>query len=404
VLEQADHVASAWRDHRWDSFTLNTPNWQSALPGSPYDGPDPDGFMTKDQIVAYLGEYAVHHRLPVVHRTRVIEIERDSKCRSFTLVTSSGASLRSCNVVIATGLYQRPKTPAFASDLQPDIEQLHTDAYRGPEQLGSGAVLVVGSAQTGCQIAEELNERGRKVYLCVGRAGRMPRRYRGKDSCWWADRLGMYDRTVDTLESPRAKFFGKPHVSGVRGGHTIDLHRFARDGVVLLGHLRGICGSHIVLAPDLKDNLAAADRFAAEFTRAVDEYVDRTQLPAPVETLPVLRDGFEQDMVTELDLRATGIRTVIWATSYRFDYTFVRLPILDSDGFPIQKHGVTEYPGLYFVGLPWLHKAKSGLLYGVGEDAAYVAERIALHARSGRRPGGADQPERPFPVPEECCA
>jgi putative flavoprotein involved in K+ transport len=404
VLEQADRPANAWRNHRWDSFTLNTPNWQTHLPGAPYDGPDPDGFMTKDQIVAYLEGYAERHRLPVTYGTRVVDVQRDSRCRSYTVGMSSGASVRACNVVIATGLYQGPRIPASAADLPRGIEQLHSDRYRSPAQLPSGAVLVVGSAQTGCQIAEELNESGRRVYLCVGRSGRMPRRYRGRDSCWWSDKIGLYARTVDKLPSPGAKFFGKPHLSGGHGGHTINLHQFACDGIVLLGHLRGVREGAIVLADDLKDNLASADKFEADFTKAVDDYVALARMAVPSETLPVLRDGFDRPPVTELDLRRAGIATVIWATSYSYDFSLVKLPILDSDGYPIQERGATHFGGLYFVGLPWLHDAKSGLLYGVGEDAACVAGRIATDARRGSPGARPDAPERSWPVPEICCA
>jgi putative flavoprotein involved in K+ transport len=401
VLEQADRPANAWRNHRWDSFTLNTPNWQNHLPGAPYTGSDPDGFMRRDEVVAYLEGYA--NRLPVAYRTRVTDVQRDSRCRSYTLVTNSGGTLRARNVVVATGLYQRPKIPALASDLPHDVEQLHSDSYRNPEQLPRGAVLVVGSAQTGCQIAEELNESGRRVYLCVGRAGRMPRRYRGRDSSWWSVELGLYDRTVDKLPSPAAKFFGKPHISGGRGGHTINLHQFARDGVVLLGHLQGVRESTVILGPDLKENLAAADRFEAEFTRSVDDYVARTGFTAPPETLPVLTDGFERDVEPALDLRRAGIACAIWATSYSFDYSFVKLPVVDSDGYPIEDRGATRYEGLYFVGLPWLHDAKSGLLYGVGNDAAYIASRIATDPRPRLSAECSDAPERVWPVHETCC-
>ena len=238
-------------------------------------------------------------------------------------------------------------------------------------------MLVVGGAQSGAQIAEELYESGRKVFMAVGRAGRTPRRYRGKDANWWFAALGHYDRKVSELPSPKAKFSGKPHISGTRGGHTINLHQFARDGVTLLGRLTGVRDGIITLARDLRDNLAAADRAEAEFVRTVDAYVSATGITAPDETLPVLRDGFAQPILTELDLKAAGITNVIWATGYALDFSMVKLPVVDGDGFPIQTRGVSAYDGLFFVGLPWLHTAKSGLIYGVAEDASYIADRIA---------------------------
>ena len=254
-------------------------------------------------------------------------------------------------------------------------------------------MLVVGSAQSGAQIAEELYQGGRKVYLSVGRAGRVPRRYRGKDANWWSDKLGIYDRTVDQLPSPKAKFFGKPHISGKDGGHTLNLHQFARDGVVLVGHLRGVDDSRIILAADLKENLAKADQFEADFVKAIDQYIAETGMQAPPETLPELRDGFDQRVLSEIDLKSAGITNIIWATGYKFDFSLVKLPVLDSDGFPIQKRGVTDYPGLYFVGLPWLHNAKSGLLYGAGEDAAYIAQKLAGEERPTSAADREDTPQ-----------
>jgi putative flavoprotein involved in K+ transport len=242
-------------------------------------------------------------------------------------------------------------------------------------------VLVVGSAQSGAQIAEELNEAGRKVFLAVSGAGRMPRRYRGKDANFWSDRLGLYDRTISDLPSAKSKFAGKPHISGVRGGHTLNLHQFARDGVELLGHLRGVRDGRIVLAADLHNSLAKADQFEADFVTTVDTYIAKMGIEAPQETLPSLQDGFMQLLTNELDIDAANITNVIWATGYRFDFSLVKLSIFDDDGYPIQTRGVTTCRGLFFVGLPWLHNAKSGLIYGVGDDAAYVVQKIIHDGR-----------------------
>jgi putative flavoprotein involved in K+ transport len=189
--------------------------------------------------------------------------------------------------------------------------------------------------------------------------------------------MGQYDRKVGELPSPKAKFAGKPHISGTKGGHTINLHQFARDGVTLLGRLEGVENGIVKLSSDLHDNLAAADRAEAEFVASVDAFIAATDMSASEETLPVLRDGFDQEIKTELDLKAAGITNVIWATGYSFDFSMVKLPVTDGDGFPLQMRGVTAFPGLFFVGLPWLHTAKSGLIYGLSEDAHYIADRIA---------------------------
>ncbi|MCJ7625633.1 MAG: NAD(P)/FAD-dependent oxidoreductase [Anaerolineaceae bacterium] len=372
ILEQAVQAAQVWRN-RLDSFSLNTPNWMTRLPGAEYQGDDPDAFLAREGIVAYFKEYIERFKLPVRFGTRVLSVE---PIEVGYLVSTDEAEFEAVNVVIATGLHQQPKIPSFSTGLSSEICQLHSSEYRNPEALPAGAVLVVGSAQSGCQIAEELYQSGRKVYLSVSSAGRLPRRYRGNDGARWLNETGFFDRTADKLPSPKAKFAGSAHVTGKDGGHTINLHKFARDGVVLLGHIQSVLENQIILAPDLKENLAKADKVEADFVKQVDEYIERIGLDAPLETLPELCDGFEADLITALDLKSAGISSVIWATGYKFDFSLVNVPAFDEDGYPLQKRGVTEYPGLYFVGLPFLHSMKSGLLFGVSDDAAHVAEHI----------------------------
>ncbi len=377
ILEQAHQAAKAWRE-RWDSFTLITPNWTIKLPGAEYQGDNPDGFMARDKVIDYFVGYIEQFDLPIKYGIRVTSVEPNE---AGYLVRTDAGEFEAANVVIAAGLYQQPKIPAFSTNLPAEIHQLHSSEYRNPDALPAGAVLVIGSAQSGCQIAEELHQSGRKVYLSVSSSGRFPRRYRGKDivSWWWADGMGFRNMTVDQLPSPKAKFASSVHGTGKNGGHTINLHQFAKDGVVLLGHLQGVQEDRIILAPDLKENLAKADKVEADLIKQVDEYIEKTGLDAPLETLPDLNDGFEAEEILELDLKTAGITSVIWTTGYKFDFGFVKLPIFDEDGYPVQMRGVTEFPGLYFVGLPFLHTIKSGLLVGVGEDAAYVAEHIDSH-------------------------
>jgi putative flavoprotein involved in K+ transport len=206
------------------------------------------------------------------------------------------------------------------------------------------------------------------------------------------------------LPSAKAKFFGRPHISGTQGGHTLNLHQFARDGVTLLGHLQGVENGKIILAPDLAENLAKADKFEADFVKSIDGYIEKTGMSVPEETLPQLQDGFDALVLADLELESASITNLIWATSYKFDFSFVKLPILDGDGYPIQKRGVTGYPGLYFVGIPWLHNAKSGLLYGVAEDAAYIAEKIISDDRSTTAAKMEDLPEDSWLSHECCCS
>lgn len=380
VLEQAEKAGNTWRKHRWDSFTLNTPNWQSILPGAEIPGSNPDDFLSRDGIVACFENYVRRFQLPVRYRVQVQSVLPKSPGRGYVVEASAGR-FEASNVVVATGLYQKPKKPAFSADLPGEIKQIHSDEYRNPQSLPDGTVLVVGSGQSGAQIAEELYQSGRRVYLSVSRAGRVPRRYRGKDSNWWHELMGDYERTVDQLPSPQARFASKPMISGKDGGHTLNLHQFARDGVTLLGRIQGVHDHSILLAQDLKANLARADQFEADLAKKIDEFIAKNRIDAPEEALPVLTDGYRVQQIPELNLADANITTVIWATGYSFDFSLVQLPVFDSDGYPIQKRGVTDRPGLYFVGLPWLHNARSGLLSGLAQDASHIAAAIDEEAR-----------------------
>jgi putative flavoprotein involved in K+ transport len=374
VLDRAPTVANAWRNERWDSFTLVTPNFQVRMPGAEYHGNVPYGFMSLAKVVKYFDDYVQRFDLPVHCGVEVYSVEKT--CWGYLVRTREG-NYHAENVVIATGLYQAPKIPKFSEAIPAEILQIHSMKYRNPSSLPGGAILVVGTGQSGAQIAQELYQSGRKVYLSIGSAGRVPRRYRGRDINDWFTRLGLFDTEVKELKSPRDKFASHPQISGKNGGQSLNLHQFARDGVVLLGRVREVRDGKLMIAADLIETLSKVDRFEADALKRIDDYIARTGLKAPVESVPQLHDGYEQVQIPELDLKASGISTVIWATGYSFDFGLVKLPVLDRDGYPIQKRGVTAYEGLYFLGMPWLHKRKSGILFGVGEDAAYLAERIA---------------------------
>jgi putative flavoprotein involved in K+ transport len=380
VLEQAAQPAQAWRNDRWDSFTFVTPNWTIKMPGAEYRGSEPDGFMERAEIIRYFEDYVTRFNLPVQFNTRVTSIEPQANGNGY-LVTTDREMYAANQVVMATGMFQRPKIPAVSGALPAPILQIHSGAYRHPDALPPGAILVVGSAQSGCQIAEELYQNGRTVYLSVSGAGRAPRRYRGKDVFEWLHLNGFLDRTVDKLPSPKAKFGSNPHVSGKAGGHALNLHQFARDGVILLGRVQAASDGSIGLAADLKESLAKADKFEVELVKMIDSYIEKSGWDVPLEVLPQLRDGYAVEEVRELNLKAAGITTIIWATGYRFDFSLVHSPIFDEDGYPIQQRGVTPAPGLYFVGLPWLDTQKSGLLLGVGAHTDYIAGQVAINGR-----------------------
>jgi putative flavoprotein involved in K+ transport len=380
ILEKSNAPGSAWRQ-RWDSFTLVTPNWSFQLPGSAYGQAAPHGYMNRDQILAAFADYARHHQLPVHYGCEVTTVAQTPNRQDYRVTLANGSTIEAANVMLATGSFQQPKLPSFAAALPNHILQLHSGQYRNPAALPPGAVLVVGSGQSGAQITEELYQHGRTVYLCVGSAGRAPRHYRGRDTWEWLSLCGFLDRMADKLPSPQARFAANPHISGRDGGHTLNLHQFARDGVRLLGRLVATGEGTISLAPDLHESLARADQFEMRLVALIDDYIDRSGLDIPAELLPRLDDGLATPIVRELDLNAAGITTVIWALGYTFDFSLVRLPILDAYGYPIQQRGVTAFPGLYFVGLNWLHTQKSGLLQGVGDDAAAVVTHLVATGR-----------------------
>lgn len=376
VVLEKDRVGESWRSKKWDSFTLVTPNRQMKLPGFEYRGDDPEGFWTRDQVVQYLDDYVGLFNPPLRLGVEVASVEKNCAGDGLIVETDAGR-IEASNVVVATGTFQQPAVPNFSQRISPGISQTHSSRYRNPGDLPSGAVLVVGSGQSGCQITEELYKNVRAVYLCTSGVGRAPRRYRGKDFTVWLEKMGVIDKTVEDLDSPAGRFVPNPQVSGKNGGHTLNLHQFALDGVTLLGSLEGADGSTIFLADNLKENLHKADQFAGELKKNVDRFVRINGLELPEDRQQELRAGYESEVFTEMDLESSGIKTMIWATGYDFDYSLVHLPIWDEFGYPIHERGVTEQPGLYFLGLHWLHTIKSGLFYGVGDDAAHIAQHIA---------------------------
>jgi putative flavoprotein involved in K+ transport len=383
VLEQG-RVAESWRSKRWDSLTLVGPNWTLQLPGFPYQGADPDGFMAKDDVTTFLERYAQSFQAPLRTGVRVIAVE-DKPAGDGYVVRMEDTTCEATNVVIATGEYQVPKIPPCGAHLPPEVMQIAAYQYRRPEALPPGAVLVVGSGESGCQIAEELRHTGRTVYLSTGTTGWVPRRYRGRDCIWWAVQAGLFEQTVDTLPPGRPKYVG-PQVTSTDGGHDLNLHTLARAGIILLGRLRDIDADRVRFAPDLHENIAKSDAVATNFANAIDAYIHTHGIDAPVEDLPRYTQAYDASgtaPLLELDVKATRLATVIWATGYRPDFSWLRVPVFDAEGYPIHKRGVTSHSGLYFLGLDWLHKRRSGMFLGIGEDAEYLASCIATRTAHG---------------------
>ena len=384
TLFEAGRVGESWRSRRWESLRLVAPNWHLQLPGMPYAGADPDGFLCRDEVVAYIEAYAQSISAPVRANVRVHSISAQPGSDKL-LVQSELGSLSATQVVVATGAYSAPRLPDCATQLSPRLVQLHSMDYQRPAQLPPGAVLVVGSGESGCQIADELRNAGREVWLAVGRGGWLPRRYRGHDCVAWVTVLGGFEQTVAELPGgdPRNAPPG-PQLTGQGGGRDLNLHTLARAGVRLVGHLEGAAGELLRFAPDLQQQIAAADAVATGFCQAVDAYVAQQGIDAPQEPPPVYADAIAAGAPTELDLARAKISSVIWATGYRPDYSWIKLPVFAADGYPIHTRGVTRWPGLAFLGLEWQHNAKSHVFQGLGDDAAHLAALIGAQ-REGRQ-------------------
>ncbi|HEV2358364.1 MAG TPA: NAD(P)-binding domain-containing protein [bacterium] len=363
-----------WRTERWDAFALQIPNWTLQLPGYAYQGDDPDGFVGRDEVAQFVEDYAAFIRAPVRCGVRVTAL-RQKPGADRLLVESNDAIIEAASVVVATGPYQRPAVSPLAAAMPGWVFQLHSSGYRNPRQLPPGAVLVVGSGASGSQITEDLCEGGRHVYLAAGSHRRRVRRYRGRDIVRWQWEMGVYDQMVENVP-PEDRLGGLGNITGVRGGHDIDIRRFAADGVVLLGHLRDVQDGKFTFAADLEQSLARADESYHRLLHAVDDYIKKTGLDAP-EPDATSPSATVPTPITALDLRTSGITSVVWSTGFRDDFGWIHLPVFDGAARPVHRRGVTRHPGVYFLGLRWLHTIASSSLLGVGRDAEYLAEHIA---------------------------
>jgi putative flavoprotein involved in K+ transport len=381
VLERG-RVGETWR-HRWDTFCLVTPNWTMRLPGRPYSGSDPHGFMPRDKIVAALEDYAGAFAAPVREGVTAAGVE-SSPDGGFVVHTTAG-DFSSRALVLATGAFQRPHRPAVADTLPTGLSQIDVSIYQNERALQPGKVLVVGSGQSGAQISEELREAGREVVLACGKAAWVPRRLGGHDIVWWLAQVGFFDQTIGALPSPTARLAANPMATGHGGGHNLNLRTLQAMGVTLAGHFLGTEGGLAHFAPDLQESAAWGDQRFRELMSLIERFAAEHSLDLP----PIAEPGtFAAHAPEWLDLSDFGV--VIFAGGFRPDYrSWLPWPdAFDELGFPFQRDGVsTIVPGLFFVGVHFLRTRKSSLFLGVGEDATIVARHIGSHLKS-RRPNG----------------
>ena len=377
LVVERHRIAERWRSERWDSLVANGPAWHDRFPPRTFAQNDPDSFPSAAEVVRYFVGFAEQINAPIRCGVEVKSLRRTTDGGAFRAETSAGV-IESQNVVAATGPFQRPIIPALVP-ADTGIVQIHSSAYRSPDQLPSGAVLVIGAGSSGAQIADEILRAGRRVTLSVGPHNRPPRRYRGKDYCWWLGLLGVWDAVAPDPAMEHVTIA----VSGAYGGHTIDFRRFAGRGMALVGRANAFKDGVMHFAPDLASNIARGDADYLSVLDAADAYAAREGLDLPEE--PEARKVEPDpacliDPIRQLDLARAGITSIIWATGYALDFGWLNVDTFDAKGRPVHKRGVSEVPGLYFIGLPWLSRRASSFIWGAWTDAKYLAGHIADRA------------------------
>ncbi len=365
VLERG-LIGSSWRDQRWDSFTVNTPAWSNLLPGSTLVDEDEHAFATRDELIGYFEDYAA--ALPIRQGSTVTSVERRDD--GHFLVRATTGDISAANVIVCSGGLSTPVLPAIAGDAPAGITTHTAGTYRNPAGLPEGGVVVVGSGQSGCQIAEELLEAGRVVHLCVSKVARFPRRHRGRDIIAWLVDMGFFELPLGKLDPPAMRYAAQPQVSGTLGGHTVSLQSLVRDGARLLGRVDGFSGATMKLRRTVVDCAAFADEKSAGIKAAIDDHIAANGILAPAATPDPNEPDIDltgQGEVDEFDLPEAGVTSIIWCTGFTGDFSWIHHEVHDERGQPRHLDGVSEVPGLYFLGMPWLSKRKSGILLGVAE-------------------------------------
>ena len=390
IIFERGRIGESWLSQRWDNFRFNSTNKLNVLPGEK-EPEHPDLFGTVPAFVSGLTNYVAKHQLPVKENSKVISIEKPGEFFIVTVSSDDGVrNYLSSQVLITSGASNEIKTPSLAKSISKDIQQFHTSKYKNAEQLPGGAVLVIGGAQSGIQITEDLVNAGRKVFLSTSMVGRIPRWYRGRDIFYWFKDIKFYDESAEEVKDPKLLDLRPPHVAGTGNGkESLSLQSLAGKGAVILGKLKNAEGETVFFEPNAADHVRFADEFSQKIKKMIDDYITQNKMSAPS---PHYDEPDQEDVnascacpITELDLKENNINTIIWSTGFDHDHSFIKLPVFDEKGKLIHKHGIPGYPGVYFLGHPWLRNRKSTILFGIIEDVDFVVDHIYNYAKQNFR-------------------
>ena len=384
LVFEKNNIGNSWSSQRWDSFKLNTPNAFNLLPGMENNFSDPDGFCSATEFVDSLKSYAESNELPVMEESQVISVNKSAMSDLFSISVKQQfdtINYQCKKLVIASGIQNVETIPSFASNISKDIVQLHASRYRKASMLPKGAVLIVGSGQSGVQIAEDLADSEKKVYLSSSMVARAPRRYRGKDIFEWLEVIGFFDHRPEDLPDPQMVKMKQPQISGVgRQGRTVSLQSLAKKGVVILGKIDTVSEDHIDIMPNGEAHVKFGDGFSAQVKKMVDSYIDKAKIAAPQTDIDIndVPDNTAEcvSKETSINLKEQNITAIIWATGFKGDFNYFKFPVHNNVGALQHNDGIAEIEGLYFLGFPWLRKRKSGIVFGIDEDAKFISEKI----------------------------
>lgn len=384
LVFERNKIGNSWETQRWDSFKLNTSNKISGLPGIDNSLSDPDGFLSAKEFVSLLREYTKTFDLPVMENSHVLSVKKSSDSGLFSIIISQKGQInhyRSRKVVVASGSQNREIVPGIATNFSSEIVQLHAAKYRNANSLPNGAVLVVGSGQSGVQITDDLLDKGKKVFVSTSMVARVPRRYRGKDIMDWMILTGFMDQCTTDVTDPQAFKMKQPQVSGEGPrGKTLSLQFLAKKGAVILGKLENADGVLVKLQPNATNHVKFGDAFSQQIKSMIDDYIGKAKLDAPGAKIDEADLPDENTNCvshnTTLNLIERNIKSVIWATGFDGDFSFLELPVFHDDGTLVHNNGIAEIQGLYFLGFPWLRKRKSGIIAGAKEDAEFMSQQI----------------------------